>query len=204
LLGAYPTAEAQNPHSLILGKPTRARCAVPLLTPISSPFAEAQKADVIVMGTHGGRGYDRLTLGSVTNRVMRAAPCPVLAVCNAPRDLMREGEEHGQVHRLTRILFCTDFSNNSETALKYAISATEEYDAELTLLHVLEEIPSKSREGTIKATTEQLEKLIPRRNARPSRLRRQCASESRTSKSFNSHWKRRLTWWLWECEDVAH
>jgi len=48
-------------------------------------LAQAQKADVIVMGTHGGRGYDRLTLGSVTNRVMRAAPCPVLAVCNATR-----------------------------------------------------------------------------------------------------------------------
>jgi nucleotide-binding universal stress UspA family protein len=58
-------------------------------------FAEAQKADVIVMGTHGGRGYDRLTLGSVTNRVMRTAPCPVLAVCNAPRDSMPEGQEHG-------------------------------------------------------------------------------------------------------------
>lgn len=125
-------------------------------------FAEAQKADVIVMGTHGGRGYDRLTLGSVTNRVMRTAPCPVLVVCNAPRDSMPEGQEHGQVHRLTRILFCTDFSKNSETALKYAISATEEYDAELTLLHVLEAVPSRAKtDDAIKTTKEQLEKLIP-------------------------------------------
>jgi nucleotide-binding universal stress UspA family protein len=125
-------------------------------------FAEAQKADVIVMGTHGGRGYDRLTLGSVTNRVMRTAPCPVLVVSNAPRDSMPEGQEHGQVHRLTRILFCTDFSKNSETALKYAISATEEYDAELTLLHVLEEVPSRAKtDDAIKTTKDQLEKLIP-------------------------------------------
>jgi len=125
-------------------------------------FAEAQKADVIVMGTHGRRGYDRLTLGSVTNRVMRTAPCPVLVVCNAPLDSMPEGKEHGQVHRLTRILFCTDFSKNSETALKYAISATEEYDAELTLLHVLEEVPSRAKtDDAIKTTKEQLEKLIP-------------------------------------------
>jgi len=117
---------------------------------------------VIVMGTHGGRGYDRLTLGSVTNRVMRTAPCPVLVVCNAPRDSMPEGQEHGQVHRLTRILFCTDFSKNSETALKYAISATEEYDAELTLLHVLEAVPSRAKtDDAIKTTKEQLEKLIP-------------------------------------------
>ena len=125
-------------------------------------FAEAQKADVIVIGTHGRRGYDRLTLGSVTNRVMRTAPCPVLVVCNAPLDSMPEGKEHGQVHRLTRILFCTDFSKNSETALKYAISATEEYDAELTLLHVLEEVPSRAKtDDAIKTTKEQLEKLIP-------------------------------------------
>lgn len=125
-------------------------------------FAEAQKADVIVMGTHGGRGYDRLTLGSVTNRVMRTAPCPVLVVSNAPRDSMLEGQEHGQVHRLTRILFCTDFSKNSETALKYAISATEEYDAELTLLHVLEEVLSRAKtDDAIKTTKEQLERLIP-------------------------------------------
>jgi nucleotide-binding universal stress UspA family protein len=61
-----------------------------------------------------------------------------------------------------RILFCTDFSKNSETALKYAISATEEYDAELTLLHVLEEVPSRAKtDDAIKTTKEQLEKLIP-------------------------------------------
>ena len=60
-------------------------------------FAQAQKADVIVMGTHGGRGYDRLTLGSVTNRVMRTAPCPVLAVCNAPRDSMPSQAAEGMV-----------------------------------------------------------------------------------------------------------
>ena len=43
-------------------------------------FAQVQKADLIVMGTHGRRGFDRLMLGSVTDRVMRTAPCPVLAV----------------------------------------------------------------------------------------------------------------------------
>src|ERR1035441_6164173 len=44
--------------------------------------AQEQKADGIVMGTHGQRGYDRLMLGSVTDRVMRRASCPVLAVRN--------------------------------------------------------------------------------------------------------------------------
>jgi len=126
-------------------------------------FAQANKADVIVMGTHGRRGYDRLMLGSVTDRVMRSASCPVLAVRNPPRDLMATDDKEGRhVHRLRQILFCTDFSENSGSALNYAISATEEYGAELTLLHVLEEVPSSAKtEKAIAAATEQLDKLIP-------------------------------------------
>src|SRR5262245_755198 len=76
-------------------------------------FAQARKADVIVMGTDGPRGYDRLMMGSVTDRVMRRAPCPVLAVCYPPPDTMDTGTE-GQVHHLSRILFCVDFSEHSE------------------------------------------------------------------------------------------
>jgi nucleotide-binding universal stress UspA family protein len=125
-------------------------------------FAQAQKADAIVMGTHGQRGYDRLMLGSVTERVMRGASCPVLAVRNPPREFMAADKDGRHVHRLRQILFCTDFSENSERALNYAISATEEYDAELTLLHVLEEVPSPAKtEKAIAAATEQLDKLIP-------------------------------------------
>ena len=106
------------------------------------------------MGTHGRRGYDRLVLGSVTNRVMRRTPCPVLAICKAPHDASATGEGRHDVHHLNRILFCTDFSENSELALNYAISATAEYDAELTLLHVLEEVPSPATtEGAIATAT---------------------------------------------------
>ena len=59
-----------------------------------------------------------------------------------------------------RILFCTDFSENSERALNYAISATTEYDAELTLLHALEEKPAMT-DHAIAAARQQLEQLIP-------------------------------------------
>jgi nucleotide-binding universal stress UspA family protein len=68
----------------------------------------------------------------------------------------------GTTHHLNRILYCTDFSENSEPALHYAVSATEEYNAELTLLHVLEEAPSPAKKTEAIATaTEQLDKLIP-------------------------------------------
>jgi nucleotide-binding universal stress UspA family protein len=126
-------------------------------------FAEAHKPNLIVMGTHGRRGYDRLMLGSVTDRVMRKAPCPVLAVCcTPPEDSVAGDSEPDHVHRLRRILFCADFSENSARALNYAISATAEYDAELTLLHLLEDAPSAPKtEEAIAAATEQLNRLIP-------------------------------------------
>lgn len=125
-------------------------------------FAQAQKVDLIVMGTHGRRGFDRLMLGSVTDRVMRMASCPVLAVRNPPHDSMAAGKESDYVHHLSRILFCADFSKNSERALNYALSGTAEYGAELTMLHVLEEVPSLAKtEEALAAATEQLNKLIP-------------------------------------------
>ena len=125
-------------------------------------FAQLQKADVIVMGTHGRRGFDRLMLGSVTDRVMRGAPCPVLVASKPPHGSVAAGSERGHVHHLSRILFCADFSENSERALKYAISATAEYDAELTLLHVLEGAPSLAKtEEAMAVAAERLDKLIP-------------------------------------------
>jgi len=43
-------------------------------------YAAAQGIDLIVMGTHGRTGVAHLILGSVAERVVRVAPCPVLTV----------------------------------------------------------------------------------------------------------------------------
>ncbi|MCS6903004.1 MAG: universal stress protein [Candidatus Bipolaricaulota bacterium] len=43
-------------------------------------FAEASKIDLIVMGTHGRRGLDRILLGSVTEEVVRLSKVPVMTV----------------------------------------------------------------------------------------------------------------------------
>jgi nucleotide-binding universal stress UspA family protein len=47
--------------------------------------AKEADADLIVMGTHGRRGVNHLFMGSVAERVVRAAPCPVLTV-RTPQD----------------------------------------------------------------------------------------------------------------------
>jgi nucleotide-binding universal stress UspA family protein len=81
--------------------------------------------------------------------------------------------EHYRANHLSRILFCTDFSENSERALNYAISTTAEYDAELTLLHVLEEVPSPTKtEEAITRATEHLDKLIPQEARKSLKIRR--------------------------------
>jgi nucleotide-binding universal stress UspA family protein len=43
-------------------------------------YVDDHDVDLVVMGTHGRRGVSRLVLGSVTERVVRMAPCPVLVV----------------------------------------------------------------------------------------------------------------------------
>jgi nucleotide-binding universal stress UspA family protein len=55
--------------------------------PASCISAEAATAgsDVIVMGTHGRGGIAHFMLGSVTERVLRTAPCPVLTVRGSSR-----------------------------------------------------------------------------------------------------------------------
>jgi nucleotide-binding universal stress UspA family protein len=43
-------------------------------------YAQAEQVDLIVMGTHGRGGMAHLMLGSVAERIVRSAPCPVLTV----------------------------------------------------------------------------------------------------------------------------
>jgi universal stress protein A len=53
-------------------------------------FVREQESTLIVMGTHGRTGASRLFLGSVAERVVRCAPCPVLTVREAPSEAAGE------------------------------------------------------------------------------------------------------------------
>ncbi|WP_456473589.1 universal stress protein [Desulfolithobacter sp.] len=41
-------------------------------------LAEAEKADMIIIGTHGARGLEKILMGSTAEKVVKKAPCPVL------------------------------------------------------------------------------------------------------------------------------
>ena len=123
-------------------------------------FAQNQHADLIVMGTHGRRGLDRLVMGSVTEHVLRRARCPVLAVRRPSHDFVNPEQPEEPVH-LRKILLCTDFSKCAGTALKYALSLAQEYNAELTLLHVLEVFPEYKASMVMEEARRKLEALVP-------------------------------------------
>ena len=52
--------------------------------------AKQRGADLIVMGTHGRRGLSRVFLGSVTERVVRLSPIPVLTICGKAEQEAKE------------------------------------------------------------------------------------------------------------------
>jgi nucleotide-binding universal stress UspA family protein len=89
-------------------------------------------ADLIVIGTHGIGGFDHLVLGSVTEKVLRKAACPVLTVPPHARTTSSLP--------FKRILCPVDFSDSSLSALEFAFSLAQEGDAELTILHVFDRL----------------------------------------------------------------
>jgi nucleotide-binding universal stress UspA family protein len=91
-------------------------------------------ADLIVMGTHGLTGFDRLVLGSVTQKVLRKAGCPVLTV---PR-LAERRPEPPQV-RFRTIVCGVDRSAASRRAVGYALSLAQQAGGRLVLVHALED-----------------------------------------------------------------
>jgi nucleotide-binding universal stress UspA family protein len=88
-------------------------------------------ADMLVLGTHGRTGSQKLLLGSVAEEIFRLAAVPVLTIGPEVRSSTHTGA------RFRRVLFATDFSDESRAAVPYAISLAQENQAELVLLHVI-------------------------------------------------------------------
>lgn len=102
-------------------------------------YAEDEEMDLIVMGTHGRRGVRRMLLGSVTEEVVRKAPCPVFTV--------RSEADSTPQRRVRRVLVPVDFSEGSEVAIMHAKEIAQTYGAEIDLLHVIEETVYPSAYG---------------------------------------------------------
>ncbi|MFC1530798.1 universal stress protein [Gemmatimonadota bacterium] len=95
-------------------------------------YAEEHGINLIVMATHGHRGFRHYRLGSVTEAVLRQSTCPVLTVRQDSTDLPA-------VTALETILVPIDFSWYSRLALSYAKAFAADHGASVQLLHVINE-----------------------------------------------------------------
>lgn len=111
---------------------TRAVVTAEAPAPGIEAYAEEHGVDLVVMGSHGRRGLERLFLGSVTEEVLRHAPCPVLTVRTSP-------DVSAQLP-VERVLAPLDLSEASLRALPFARSFAAAYRARLDVLHVVEDI----------------------------------------------------------------
>jgi nucleotide-binding universal stress UspA family protein len=101
-------------------------------------YARNQGADLIVVGSHGRRGWRRFLVGSVAEEVVRSADCPVLVV---------HGEESRPNRRLDRILVPFDFSADAQKSLKTATQLAAKFGSHLDLVHVMAEAITTGGQG---------------------------------------------------------
>jgi nucleotide-binding universal stress UspA family protein len=118
---------------------------------------------LVVVGSHGRRGLEKLILGSVAEEIFREADCPVLTV--GPHCYREAGAEFPA--ETQSYLFATDFSEASLGALSHAISFATRMKARLILLHVVP-IPIPQLPGWYSAS----QIILMRENARMTCVRR--------------------------------
>lgn len=88
--------------------------------------------DLIVMGTHGRGGFEQLVLGSVAEKVLRRADCPVMTICQ------EEGRTWEAPGLLGSIVCASDLTTASMPTIRYALSLAAEFQARLSIVHVLD------------------------------------------------------------------
>ena len=104
-------------------------------------YARTHNITLIVMGTHSRSSASHALIGSVAEKVVRGAPCPVMTIREAP------GTPSPAAAGIVRILVPTDFSAPSDAALACARELAAGFGASIRLLHVLDELPGTAALG---------------------------------------------------------
>jgi len=99
-----------------------------------SEYVTERAIDLVVMGTHGRQGLDRLLLGNVADKLVRHAPCPVMTV---REEVPWTGAEEDAGFQ--DVVAPIDFSDHSAAALRTAKRMAQRYDARLHLVFVAEQ-----------------------------------------------------------------
>ena len=59
---------------------------------IVTEYADRNKVDMIILGTHGRSGFDRMMIGSIAEKVLRSAPCPTMVVNTSNVEVTKPAE----------------------------------------------------------------------------------------------------------------
>lgn len=98
--------------------------------------ASCKGVELIVMGTHGYQGFNRMFLGSVAERTILTTNVPVMTV---------KENEWDAASKIRRILLATDFSADSEAAVQLTIHWARILEADVEVIHALHETRSGGR-----------------------------------------------------------
>jgi nucleotide-binding universal stress UspA family protein len=90
--------------------------------------------DLVIAATHGGSGFRRFLIGSVTDRLVKIIECPLLVL--QPGEHQKDFSGFDNL-KFKRILVGCDFSPDSKQAFDYALSLAQEFEAQLHLVHVI-------------------------------------------------------------------
>jgi len=104
------------------------------ILPLLSRIVHSRAVDLIVTGTHGKHGLQKLLSGSTAEEIFRIASLPVLAI--GPQVAIGPQEEV----RIERLLYVADFRSGSIRAMRYAYELARAYSAQLYFLHVVQDI----------------------------------------------------------------
>src|SRR6185437_1656688 len=137
-LNAGLDADKEQINQLVLSEPGLSQLKPSVTIAYAMPIdlinevSRKDKIDLIVVGSHGASGLERLALGSVAEAVLHQATCPVLIV----------GPQCQPEHYPFRsILFATDLKTTGLRAAQYATGLAERFHSKLTLLHVMKQRP---------------------------------------------------------------
>jgi nucleotide-binding universal stress UspA family protein len=97
--------------------------------------AHSERADLIVMATHGYGPFRRFILGSVTAKVLHDADCPVWTGAHLPA--VPAGEQASQQVPVKQIVCAVDLSSYSENVLDWAARLAKSFDARLFVIHAI-------------------------------------------------------------------
>src|SRR5881628_1819666 len=105
-------------------------------------IVEDKEIDLVVMGSRGRSYFERMLLGSVTERMLRKLDVPILTVSHL--DPEREIQPAAPVP-LRRLVYATDLAEGSEAGLEFSIRLARGLDARLTVVHVVQPMDASLR-----------------------------------------------------------